>query len=117
MLTDKVKHLCEKPADIKDVARRLTYFPFALASVAGCAKTFRLEPHEYLAELDHSGSELLEDWNYRARTAGEYPHEFFQVMYVTWQRLFAGQHAGRVMELLRMLVFVDLCQLPRKDSR
>ena len=112
LLADKVEHWRDQPAGIKDVARRLAYFPLALASAAGCAKAFRLEPHQYLAELERCRSELLEDWNSRAKTAGDYPHEFFQVMHVTWQRLAEGQHAETVMELLRMLAFVDPCDIP-----
>ena len=94
------------------MTRRFAYFPVALASAAGCAKAFRLEPHQYLAELERCRSKLLEDWNSRVKTAGDYPHEFFQVMHVTCQRLAEGQHAVTVMELLRMLAFVDPCDIP-----
>jgi tetratricopeptide (TPR) repeat protein len=112
LLADKVEHWRDQPAGIKEVAHRLAYFPVALASAAGCAKAFRLAPHEYLAELERSRSELLEDWNSRTKNAGEYPHEFFQVMHVTWQRLAEGQHAETVMELLRMLAFVHPIDIP-----
>ena len=52
LLADKVEHWRDDAAGIKDVARRLAYFPLALASAAGCAKAYSFKPHEYLAELE-----------------------------------------------------------------
>jgi len=59
LLTDEVEHWCDHPAAIKDVSHRLTYFPLALASAADCPKAYRLDPHEYIAELEHCRSKLL----------------------------------------------------------
>ena len=94
------------------MARRLSYFPLALASAAGCAKKFALGPRQYLDELGKHTSEFLQKWQSRTRAPGEYMFEYADVVRLTWERLASGEDAEAVRELLRKMAFLDPDNIP-----
>ena len=94
------------------MARRLSYFPLALASAAGCAKKFALGPRQYLDELGKHTSLYLQKWQSRKRAPGEYMFEYADVVRLTWERLASGEDAESVRELLRKMAFLDPDNIP-----
>ena len=93
-LTGVVTHWSPDAEGVAAVGRRLSYFPLALASAAGCAKKFALQPRQYLEELDKQTSQYLDRWQRRKRATGEYLFEYADVVRMTWERLGRGEDAG-----------------------
>jgi hypothetical protein len=111
-LTGRVTHWREDEEGVAAVARRLSYFPLALASAAGCAKKFALGPRQYLDELGKHTSLYLQKWQSRKRAPGEYMFEYADVVRLTWERLASGEDAEAVRELLRKMAFLDPDNIP-----
>ena len=107
LLTGVATHWSPDAEGVAAVGRRLSYFPLALASAAGCAKKFALGPQQYLEELDKQTSQYLDRWQRRKRATGEYLFEYADVVRVTWERLGRGEDAEAVHELLRKMTFLD----------
>jgi hypothetical protein len=113
LLQDKLEHWREDAEGVTAVARRLCYFPLALASAVGCARKFHLSPSEYLKELDRRReSKILVAWGLFKRAQDEYPYEPFEVLHDVWRRLTEGREGEAVTTLLRKLAFLDPCDIP-----
>ena len=112
LLQDKLEHWREDAGGVAAVARRLSYFPLALASAVGCAGKYHLSPSEYMQELDKCRSDVLDAWGVRERAQDEYPYELFEVLHDAWRRLSECREGEAVTTLLRKLAFLDPCDIP-----
>ena len=97
-----------------EVAHRLSYFPLALASAAGCASKYELNTRQYLDELGKEKSSLyLQKWQGRKKKLNrEYMSECSDVVQMTWARLERSEDAAAVRELLRELAVLDPNNIP-----
>ena len=84
---------------VAEVARRLSYFPLALASEAGFASKYELKPHESLEELNQKKmSVLFPKWEGRKKAKCEYKFDYSDVVRVTWERLENGEDAAAALQ-------------------
>ena len=98
---------------VAEVAERLSYFPLALASAAGCASRYELKPQEYLEELNQKKmSMLFKEWERFKKAKCEYKFDYSDVVLVTWERLGNGEDAAAARELLRKMALLDPCNIP-----
>ena len=99
--------------EVAQVAHRLSYFPLALASAAGCASKYELKPQEYLEELNQKKmSVLFQKWEGWKNAKCEYKFDYSDVVRVTWERLGSGEDAAAARELLRKMALLDRATSP-----